>query len=89
MKGKVLMESDVVMKGNLYVSKEVKMLGGDTGEEMMDLSSLLQIGESHKSLAESHQNLLKEHGAVQEQNKALEARVADLEKRLTDLAARV
>jgi hypothetical protein len=72
LKGKVQMDDDVVIKGNLYVEKEVKMIGGGGGaEEMMSKmmsSRLALIEESHKTL--------------HEHNKALHARVQELEAKL-------
>lgn len=90
--GRVQLDSDVVIKGNLYVEKEVKMTGGDTEEdemsEMME-SRLALIEESHKSLQESHQalqdkhsELLNSHSDLQQHNAALQARLQSLEERL-------
>jgi len=72
LKGKVQMDNDVVIKGNLYVEKEVKMIGGGGNEEAMlsrmMASRLSLIEESHKTL--------------HEQNKVLHARVQELETKL-------
>merc|ERR1719440_1888918 len=77
--GKVIVGGDAVIKGNLYVQKEVKMVGGGVPDEMSEMmeSRLALIEESHKTLKESHD-------AVKEENRLLHERVKDLEKRLQE-----
>jgi len=73
--GKVQMNDDVVIKGNLYVEKEVKMIGGggagkeESMLERMMSSRLALIEESHKTLTKH--------------NTALHARVKELEAQLS------
>jgi len=85
--GKVQMDSDVVIKGNLYVEKEVRMVGGDSDEES-EMSQMLEsrvalIEESHKSLQEWHKSLLESHDNLKRHNEKLQARVEQLESQMT------
>jgi cytoskeletal protein CcmA (bactofilin family) len=83
LKGHTIMEADVVMKGNLYVSKEVKMVGGPTSEERMMMESRIALlEESNSNLKESHQALQDSHAAVKKHNEALQDRLARLEAKL-------
>lgn len=83
--GKVQMDSDVVIKGNLFVQKEVKMIGGgDTGGEEDEMSQMMEsrialLEESHKSLQKWHKNLLESHDQLTKDNHALRERVQQLE----------
>jgi cytoskeletal protein CcmA (bactofilin family) len=83
--GKVQMDSDVVIKGNLFVQKEVKMIGGgDTGGEEDEMSQMMEsrialLEESHKSLQKWHKNLLESHDQLTKDNHALRERVVQLE----------
>lgn len=83
--GKVQMDNDVVIKGNLFVEKEVKMIGGGPDEmtQMME-SRLALIEESHKSLQEWHKSLLDSHDKLKQHNHALQDRVDKLESQLTE-----
>jgi cytoskeletal protein CcmA (bactofilin family) len=82
--GKVQMDSDVVIKGNLFVQKEVKMIGGSAGGEEDEMSQMMEsrlalLEESHKSLQEWHKNLLDSHEQLKKDNHALRTRVKHLE----------
>jgi hypothetical protein len=68
----VKIEKDLVVKGNLYVEKEVKMIGGGGASEEMNemlMSRLSLIEESHSSLKSN--------------NEKLHARVKELEEQLS------
>lgn len=82
--GKVQMDSDVVIKGNLFVAKEVKMIGGEAGGEEDEMSQMMEsrialLEESHKSLQKWHKNLLESHDQLTKDNHALRERVVQLE----------
>jgi len=86
--GRVQTDGDVVIKGNLYVEKEVKMVGGDGGAEMM-MKQMLEsrmalIEESHESLQDSHAALLESHSNMKKHNEMLKSRVHALESQLTE-----
>jgi len=71
LKGKTQIDDDLVVKGNLFVMKEVKMIGGGgsselSSEMLMDRISLIE--ESHRTL--------------QDHNKKMHTRVAELEAQL-------
>jgi hypothetical protein len=72
LKGKTQIDEDLVVKGNLFVEKEVKMIGGGGGKSELESSMLMDrislIEESHRTL--------------QEHNKKLHSRVAELETQL-------
>jgi len=72
-RGKVQVDDDLVVKGNLFVMKEVKMIGGGGGkaEEIM-----AQMMESRLALIEESHATLKNH------NDKLHARVQELETQL-------
>jgi len=82
---KVQMDGDVVIKGNLYVQKEVKM-AGDTDEEneMSEMlsSRLALIEESHRSLQKWHKDLEESHSKLKQHNAELQIRVDTLESQL-------
>jgi len=91
---KMIVGGDAVFKGNLFVQKEVKMVGGgepDEESEMMmsrlaliDESTLAPVVKRLSLMEESHRSLKESHDAVKEHNKVLQERVADLEKRLQE-----
>lgn len=67
-------DNDLVVKGNLYVEKEVKMIGNNgASEEMMSMltSRLALIEVSHKELKTHNEKL---HNRVQELEAKLAAR---------------
>jgi len=71
-KGKTQIDADLVVKGNLFVEKEVKMIGGGGSEESeMMMSRIALIEESHSTLME-HNKML--HSRVQELEKQLASR---------------
>lgn len=70
----VKIEKDLVVKGNLYVEKQVKMIGGGSASEEMNemlMSRLSLIEESHSSLKSSNEQL---HARVKELELQLAAR---------------
>jgi len=89
--GKVQMDGDLVVKGNLFVEKQVKMVGGQQGGEESEMSAMLEsrialIEESHRSLEASHRalqddhsSLLASHDKVRNENERLQERVEQLE----------
>ena len=91
---KMIVGGDAVFKGNLYVQKEVKMVGGGDADEesemmmsrlaLIDESTLAPVVDRLARMEESHQSLKESHDAVTEHNKVLQERVEDLEKRLRE-----
>jgi len=89
--GKVQIDADLVVKGNLFVMKQVKMVGGQVGGEESEMSEMMEsrialIEESHRALEASHRALQDDHSAllashdhVRNKNERLQERVGQLE----------